>query len=446
MRIVIAGAGDVGFHLGRLLALESHETTIIDIDEEMLDYVGKHLDVHTLHGSCTSFSILQQANVSQCDLFIAVTSEENANFTSAVMAKRLGAKKTIVRVSNIEFLINRKHTFMKDVGIDEIILPETLAAEEIKRLVAHAVLTDHFSFGQGKLSLMGIKVDDQSILLNKSLSEVFPNGEKDHFKNVAILRSNDTIIPTDETVFSMNDHSYFITDPEGEADVMKMSTNGQKEIKHIMILGGSKIGFHAARLLSKKYKVKIIDSNKTKCRMLADELANTLVIHGNHQNIELLEEENLSEMDVVIEVTENSETNIISCLMAKNRGVQKTIALVENVDYIHLSQNVGVDTMINKRLITANFIFRYIRKGEVLAMAGLHGADCEVLEFEVNPKSSINHKSLSKMKMPIVARIGGVIRDGVGIIPDNEFVFREDDHVVVLSKPDSIKKVENLFS
>jgi trk system potassium uptake protein len=289
-------------------------------------------------------------------------------------------------------------------------------------------------------------VDDQSILLNKSLSEVFPNGEKDHFKNVAILRSNDTIIPTDETVFSMNDHSYFITDPEGEADVMKMSTNGQKEIKHIMILGGSKIGFHAARLLSKKYKVKIIDSNKTKCRMLADELANTLVIHGNHQNIELLEEENLSEMDVVIAVTENSETNIISCLMAKNRGVQKTIALVENVDYIHLSQNVGVDTMINKRLITANFIFRYIRKGEVLAMAGLHGADCEVLEFEVNPKSSINHKSLSKMKMPIGARIGGVIRDGVGIIPDNEFVFREDDHVVVLSKPDSIKKVENLFS
>ena len=436
----------MGFHLGRLLALESHETTIIDIDEEKLEYVAKHLDVHTKLGSCTSFSILLEADIQDCDLFIAVTSHENANFTSAVMAKRLGAKKTIVRVSNVEFLLNRKNVFMKDVGIDEIILPETLAAEEIKRLVAHAVLTDHFSFERGKLSLMGIKVDEKSLLLNKSLNEVFPNGEKEHFKNVAILRSNETIIPSDETIFAMNDHSYFITDPEGEADVMRMSSYGKKEIKNIMILGGSKIGYHAARLLSKKYRVKIIDSSKSQCRMLADDLANTLVIHGDPQNIELLEEENLSEMDVVIAVTENSETNIISCLMAKNRGVQKTIALVENVDYIHLSQNVGVDTMINKRLIAANFIFRYIRKGEVLAMAGLHGADCEVLEFEVHPKSSINHKSLSKIKIPTGAKIGGVIRDGVGVIPDNEFMFREMDQVVVLSKPDSIKKVENLFS
>jgi len=446
MIIVIAGAGDVGFHLGRLLALENHETTIIDIDEEKLEYVSKHLDVHTIAGSSTSFSVLQQAGIANCDLFIAVTSHENANFTSAVIAKRMGAKRTIVRVSNAEFLLNRKNPFMKDVGIDEIILPETLAAEEIKRLVAHAVLTDHFSFESGKLSLMGIKVDENSILLNKSLNEVYPNGEKDHFQNVAILRSNETIIPSDETVFAMNDHGYFITSPEGELDVMKMSSSGLKEIKNIMILGGSKIGYHAARLLSKKYRVKIIDPRKEQCKKLAADLRDTLVIHGDPQNIELLEEEHMSEMDVVIAVTENSETNIISCLMAKNKGVQKTIALVENVDYIHLSQNVGVDTMINKRLIAANFIFRYIRKGEVLAMAGIHGANCEVLEFEVNARSNINKKRINELNFPKDARIGGVIRDGKGIIPEPDFLLRERDHVVVLSKPDAIKKVENLFS
>ena len=446
MKIVIAGAGDVGFHVARLLALESHETTLIDTDEEKLDYVAKHLDLHTIHGSCTSFKVLRDAGTDMCDLFIAVTSFEDANFTSAVIAKRMGAKKTIVRVSNVEFMLSRKDAFMKDIGIDEVILPETLAAEEIKRLVSHAVLTDHFSFERGKLSLMGIKVDKDSKLLNRTLREVFPNGERKHFSNVAILRDNETIIPTEETIFSMTDHSYFIANPVGETSVMEMTTSSQKEIKNIMILGGTKIGFHAARLLSKKYRVKIVDHRKEKCRSLASDLSDTLVIHGDARNIELLEEENLSEMDVVIAVTENSETNIISCLMAKNRGVQKTIALVENVDYIHLSQNVGVDTMINKRLIAANFIFRYIRKGDVLAMAGLHGADCEVLEFEVNSESSIHHKSLDRLKFPAGARIGGVIREGEGIIPDEQFMFKDKDHVVVLSKPESISKVENLFS
>ena len=191
--------------------------------------------------------------------------------------------------------------------------------------------------------------------------------------------------------------------------------------------------------------MKIIENDKPQCHQLADELPEVLVIQGNPRNVDLLKEENIAEMDVLIAVTENSETNIISCLMAKNHGVKKTIALVENVDYIHISQGVGVDTMINKRLIAANFIFRYIRKGDVMAMAGLHGADCEVLEFEVNPSDPIYHKSIAKLKFPSGARIGGVIRDGEGIIPDNTFMFRDKDRVVVLCKPECINKVEKLF-
>ncbi len=444
MRIVIAGAGDVGFHLARLLALESQNTTIIDTDGDKLDYVTKHLDVNGISGSCTSFRVLKDAQVDNCDLYIAVTSSEEVNFTSAVISKRMGAKRTIVRVSNVEYMLARD-SFMDDLGIDEVILPETLAAQEIKRLVNHSVLTDHFSFERGKLALMGIKIDENSLLLNKTLKDIYPNGEQEHFKNVAVLRNNVTIIPDAETVFRNEDHTYFISDPEGEASIMAITNKVQREIKRIMILGGSKIGYHAARLLSKKYTVKIIEENKSRCGKLAEDLSDTLVIQGDPRNIELLEEENINDMDIVIAVTKNSETNIISCLMAKNHGVFKTIALVENMDYIHLSQSVGVDTMINKRLIAANFIFRYIRKGHVMAMAGLHGADCEVLEFEVNPQDSIYHKSVKKLKFPAGAKIGGVVRNGEGIIPDDDFMFRDKDRVVVLSKPECIHKVEKLF-
>lgn len=444
MRIVIAGAGDVGFHLAQLLALESQNATIIDTDADKLDYVAKHVDVNTISGNCTSFKVLKEAQVENCDLYIAVTSSEEVNFTSAVISKRMGAKRTIVRVSNVEFMLARD-SFMDDLGIDEVILPETLAAQEIKRLVNHSVLTDHFSFERGKLALMGIKIDEDSLLLNKTLNEIFPNGEKKHFRNVAVLRNNETIIPDEETIFRNNDHTYFISDPEGEANIIAITNQEQRDIKHIMILGGSKIGYHAARLLSKKYSVKLIEQDKHRCRKLAESLSDTLVIQGDPRNIELLVEENISDMDIVIAVTKNSETNIISCLMAKNHGVFKTIALVENMDYIHLSQSVGVDTMINKRLIAANFIFRYIRKGDVMAMAGLHGANCEVLEFEVNPQDPIYHKSVNKLKFPAGAKVGGVVRNGEGIIPDDDFMFRDKDLVVVLSKPECIHKVEKLF-
>lgn len=444
MRIVIAGAGDVGFHLAKLLALESQDTTIIDTDKDTLDYMSTHLDVHTISGSCTSFNILKEARVEDCDLYIAVTSSEEVNFTSAVISKRLGAKKTIVRVNNVEFMIARD-SFMEEIGIDEVILPETLAAKEIMRLVNHSVLTDHFSFERGQLALMGIKIDEESKLLNRRLKDLYPNGEQKHFKNVAVLRKNETLIPDKDMVFRKGDHTYFIADKEGEQSVFSITNQEQRQIKRIMILGGSKIGYHAARLLSKKYSVKLIEEDRSRCKKLADRLNDTLIIQGDPRNIELLEEEDLNEMDVVIAVTDKSETNIISCLMAKNHGVFKTIALVENMDYIHLSQSVGVDTMINKRLIAANFIFRHIRKGDVLAMAGVHGADCEVLEFEVNPKDSIYHKSIKKLKFPPGAKIGGVVRNGEGIIPDDDFMFRDKDLVVVLSKPECIHKVERLF-
>jgi len=446
MRIVIAGAGDVGFHLVKLLAMEGHRATIIDIDDAKLDYISKHLDVHTIVGSSTSFKILQEAEVEKAELFIAVTSSEEVNFTTAVIAKQLGAAKTIVRVSNNEFLMARKDNFIKKIGIDEVILPEILAAQEIKRLIKQSAFTDFFSFERGALSLLGIKVTSKSKLIGKCMNEACSDGANTLIRNVAVLRNNETIIPDGQMLLKENDNVYFIAKAGGEHTVLGFNGEEHLDIKNIMVLGGTRVGYHAARMLSKKYNVKLIEPSKAKCVKIAERLPDVLVIHGDEHDIDLLEEEDLSRMDALIAVTENSETNIISCLMGKKHGVKKTISLVENMDFVPISQSVGVDTIINKRLIAANFIFRDIRRGEVLAMAGLHGAECEVLEFEVQKHYRICHKSIHRLKLPKGAIIGGVVRGAEAIIPTDEFVFADKDHVVILAKPDSIGKVEKLFS
>ena len=445
MRIIIAGAGDVGFHLAKLLALENHNITLVDTDKEKLEYVSNHLDVNAIHGSSTSLRILRKANIEKTKLLIAVTSSEEINFTTAVIGKRLGAEKTVARISNVEFLFSRDELFMQDIGIDEIISPATLAAKEIRRLIKHSSLTDHFQFEHGKMSLMGIGINKGSRLIGKRLSEVIDSEGQRSFLNVAILRQNETLIPNQNSVFEENDHAYFVVCPDGEEAVMHLSSDEELEIKRIMILGGTKVGYHAARTLGKKYKVKLVEPNRKRCEIIANDLADVLVINGDERDIDLLKEESIEEMDAVVAVSDNSETNIISCLLAKRFGVKKTISLVENIDYIQLSQNVGVDTMINKKLIAANFIFRYVRKGDVLALASIHGSDCEVLEFEVKKNNKIENKSIQDLNFPEDAIIGGVIRDGEGRIPDSTFTFVERDHVIVLSKPNSIRKVESYF-
>ncbi|MCK5102115.1 MAG: NAD-binding protein, partial [Cyclobacteriaceae bacterium] len=241
------------------------------------------------------------------------------------------------------------------------------------------------------------------------------------------------------------DHAYFIAQPEGVQKVIELSSQKRVVFKNIMILGGTKVGFHAARRLSKKYRIKLIESQKERCFELADELRDTLVINGDITDVELLKEEGLEEMDAFIAVTNNSETNIISCLVAKSCGVKKTIALVENMDYIQLSQNIGVDTMINKKLIAANFISRYIRKGDVISLTGIHGVDAEIMEFEVKESSKINHKKIKDINFPKNAIVGGVVRKGIGYTTFGDFEFRPKDRAVIMSLPESIHEVEQYF-
>ena len=445
MRIIIAGAGDVGFHLAKLLAIEEHDINIIDIDTEKLQYISNHLDVNTIRGSSTSYKILEEAKIAKADLLISVTESEGTNLSTAIIGKNLGAKKTIARISNTEFLHKKDVLDLKTLGIDEIISPESLAAKEIRRLLKETAMTDTFEFEKGILSMVGVTIDEDSELLNQSLSETAHLNPDRNFNTVAILRDNETIIPHGDNIFKLNDHAYFIAQPDGLERVMSLSGKKRTAVKSIMILGGSKIGIQTARQLGSKYKIKLIEQDKEKCFQLADMLEDTMIINGDGRDVELLQEEGIQNMDAFIAVTGNSETNIISSLVAKDNKVKKTIALVENIDYIHLSQNIGVDTLINKKVIAASFIFKHIRKGEVLDLTSIHGVDGELLEFEVKSDSKILHVPIKDLDFPKSAIIGGVIRDNKGITVRGGFEFQEKDRVVVLSKPSCIRTVEGFF-
>lgn len=435
----------MGFHLAKLLVQENQDIALIDTDAEKLKYASEHLDIATIKGNSISYTILDEAMVSKADLVIAATNSEETNISTCIIAKHLGAKRTIARVRNTEFLLKREKLDLEQLGIDEIISTETLAAREIKRLLKDVAFTDSFEFDRGLLNLIGISIEQESPMAGKTVSEASYLNPENNFLTVAILRNNETIIPRGDVTFQIGDHVYFIAQKSAMKQILELSGKKRTRIKNIMILGGNEVGMHTAQKLSLKFNVKLIESDKERCFELADQLRGTLVIHGDGSDVELLEEEGIDQMDAFIAVTDNSETNIISCLVAKNHKVQKTIALVENMDYIHLSQNIGVDTMINKKLIAANFIFRHIRKGEIVTLTSLHGVDAEVVEFEIKESSSVVGKVLRNINFPKSAIVGGVIRNGKSYTPNGDFVFEPMDHVVIVAQPECIHKVESYF-
>lgn len=445
MKIIIAGAGDVGFHLADLLAFENQDIVLIDQDQDVLDYAGNHLDVLTLWGDCASIDILKQAGVDNANLLLAVTTSEKTNLITAILAKKMGARQTIARVNNQEYLDPGQREAFRELGIDNLISPLQLAAEEIRRLVKQACFTDIFEFEKGKMSVVGITLDSHSPLLNIALREL-PSFTSDiDLRPIAVLRGHRTIIPRGDTVLRRGDHVYFITKTERTNALKQFIDRRNVEIKNIMILGGTDLARETARRLEKSYRVTLVERSKACCQRLAEELEHTLVINGDYSNFSLLEEEGLSEMDAFIALAGNSETNIIASLTAKNHGVYKTIAQVENKEYVHISQNIGVDTLINKKLIAANNIFRFVRKGKVEAITTLHGVDAEVIEFVVHKKNQLTRKPLRDLHFPTTALIGGVIRGEESLLPDGNFQLELGDKVIIFALPQSIGKLEQLF-
>lgn len=448
MKIIIAGAGDVGFHLAKLLSFESQDIYLIDTDAEKLAYASNHIDVITKKGDATSIKLLRELNVENADIFLAVTESQNTNFTMAVLAKKLGAKKTIARISNHEFSKNPDIDF-KEIGIDNMISPGELAADEILMLLNQSAFNDTIAFENGTLNILGSTLEYNSPLINLSVQQAREKFKEIEFITIAIKpeNSNETIIPRGNTVYGANDQIYFSAPKESIPKLYRLMGKTQFGVKDVMILGGGKIGVKAARsLCDHKFNIKLFELNRTRAKEVAEKLPNALIINGDGRNVELLEEENISDMDAFVAVTGNSETNIMSCLVAKSKGVKKTIALVENMDYINISQTIGIDTLINKKLLAASAIFKHVRKGDILKIANLHNVDAEVLEFLVKENTPVTKKTIKDINITKNAVFGGVIRNGVAHMTFGDFQIKAGDKAVVFCLPESIHKVEKLFN
>ncbi len=445
MRIIIAGIGDVGYHLARQLSFESHDIIALDVDQKKLSYTDSMSDVLTIQGSSTSIEVLKQANIAKADLLVAVTSSELTNITTAILAKELGAKKTIARVHNAEYLNPNSGVDFTKLGIDFMIYPEELAALETVNLINRTAATDVLEFEGGKLSVLGIRLDKNAPIINRKLSEIAQNYSNIDFRVVAVYRNFRTIIPTGNDIFLPDDQVFVITTPGGIELMLKLSGKENLKFQNLMILGGGKIGRRVAKLLEDSMSIKLIESNEEKSFELADLLQNTLVIRGDGRDIDLLAQEGIIDMDAFIALTEDAETNIITCLMAKHLGVKKAIALVDKADYIPLTQTIGLDSLINKKLIAANNISRFIRKGEIIAMASLEGIDAEVLEYVARPNSIITRKKVKDIHFPKDAILGGVIRNGNSFIIVGNSQIQPNDRVVVFSLPSAVKKIEKYF-
>ena len=431
-----------------MLSYESHDITLIDNNEVNLKDGENYLDIKVINGDSSSPSILNKANVSDADLVIGVTASESINFFSCILSKKLGAKRTIARLTNTEFIENGSKFDFSSIGIDEVISPENLAANEVKLLINDSGFTNSHDFENGALKMMAAKIQNNAPFVGKTVMEaasVFP-GIK--FMPIAIERggSHTAIIPRGDTVFKNDDHVYFITCHDGVDELYNLMGTKKDKIEKIMILGGGRVGNKVAKELSSEgYSVKLIENNSEKAEDLANSLPNVLVLNIDGTRVDLLSEESLEDMDAFIATTGDSQKNIMSCLMAKSKNISRTIAIVDNTDYFELSESIGVDTLINKKLLAANQIFRFIRKGNILELNKLNNMNAEVLEFLISEESKVVGKKIKDLDFPRSAIIGGVIRDGVGKIALGDFIIKKGDRVLVCSLYNAINKVEKLF-
>ncbi|MBQ8437689.1 MAG: Trk system potassium transporter TrkA [Alistipes sp.] len=446
MKIVISGIGEMGSHLARMLSGNGHDITVIDSDSKALNELSNLADLITVEGDTTTFAVLRRAGVRRCDLFIAVNHDENMNILSAIMAKQLGAKKSIARIDHNEYLEpNNKEMFI-DMGIDYLFHPEQVAALEVTNLLGHTSTTDYVDFSGGLLALVVVKLEPTSPLIGRKLIDLADDGSITEFRAVAITRGSQTIIPRGQDEFFEGDVVYIIARKDVAKSVTELSGQKSVEVKNLIILGGSRIGVRVASELQDDMNVKIIEYNGEKAYRLAEELDRTLIIHEDGRNLDAMLEEGLSTADAFLAVTGRSETNILAAMQAKRMGVKKVIAEVENLNYIRLAESVGIDTIINKKRVTASNIFRFTMSTDVQAIRCLSGSEAEVLEFIVKPNSPATKCAVKDMRLPQDVIIGGIVRGDKVFIAVGDTRINAYDRVVVFSMPGSISTVGSFFN
>ena len=451
MKIIIAGAGEVGSHLAKMLSNEANDITVIDTSSKRLETLSANTDVVTVEGNPSAIHVLKNAGADKADLFIAVnpSDSQDVNIVSAMLAKKLGSKKVTARINNEEYLSYENKYLFTEMGIDLLFYPEKIAAGEIIDLLKRTATNDSLEFARGKLNIGVFKLEEDSPLLGMNMAEFSNLAAADglKFRVVAIARNNNTIIPKFDTKFKYHDLVFIISKREGMDMLMKYVGKHNIEVNSLMILGGSPIGEMVATQVSKHIdNVKLIEMNKEKCVMLSEKLPdNVVVVNGDGRNSDMLLEESIKDFDAFVAVTNNSETNILACVAAKRLGVPRTIAEVENLEYIRLAESMGVDAVINKKLITAGRIFKFTLSSKVRFIKYMSGTNAEVLEYIVAPDTAITKVALKDMNFPKNAIIGGIIRGNDSYIAVGDTKIEAYDRVAVFALPEAVKEVDKFF-
>lgn len=443
MRICIAGAGEVGTHLAKLLSRENMDIALMDENQERLGDLETDYDMITRVGNPTSIHDLQDLGVEGCDLFISVTPHETENMTACLIAKQLGAKKTLARIDNYEYLLPENRAFFETMGLHHLIYPEVLASNEIQESLQNPWMRYHLSLCKGALELCVVKVREEAPIVGRTFESGFFKHNK--YRVVAIKRGNETIIPKGEDAVKVGDMVYAVCLKEDMEFFREQTGKVKREIKNIIFYGGSRIAQKAAQSLPDDLNIKILEADRERCEYLSQKLSNVLIINTDGSNMENLKEEGIEDADAFVAVTDNSEANIFACLAAKRFGVHKTIADVENIDYISMAEGLDVGTVLNKKTIAASYIYQMLLNATVLNVHNLASADAEIVEFMATEDSRATKGKVRSLDLPEGATIGGIVRAGEGILVNGETKILPNDQVVVLCKSDVIRKLEKYF-
>lgn len=444
MKIIIAGAGEVGTHLAKMLSNEDQDIVLIDNDQARLDVIDANYNLMTWNGSTSSFSSMRDVGINNADLYIAVTPYETRNITSCVIAKKLGAKKTVARIDNGEFLIKENGSILKDVGVDFLIYPENLAAQEISVSLQHNWARYWGELHNGQLLLIGVKIHDESSLLNCKLKDL-PVSRHD-FHIAAIKRNNETIIPNGNTEILRDDIVYFITTPPYVQEVRELCGKKKRVIKKALIMGGTRIACRFATLFHEQYHLKIIDDDRDNCEEMATMFPDCEIVYGDCRDVEVLRENNIQQYDAFLALTDSSETNILTCLTAKEFGVPKTIADVENLQFLSQAENLNIGRTINKKLLASSHIFKILLDADESNSKFLALADAEVAEINVKSGARITKAPVKELRLPPEMTLAALVRDGSIRLIDGNTRITEGDYVVVFCLSGTIQKIEKWFN
>lgn len=444
MKIVIAGAGEVGTHLAKMLSNEDQDIILIDSDQSRLDVIDSNYNLMTWNGSTSSFESLRDVGIASTDLYIAVTPYETRNITSCAIAKRLGAKKTVARIDNNEFLIPENGAILKQMGVDFLIYPEDLAADEIALALSHNWARYWGELHNGNLLLIGVKLHTESPLLDKKLKDLPVTGHDFHV--AVIKRNNETIIPGGNDEILRDDIVYFITTPPFVNEVRELCGKKKRVIKKALIMGGSRIATRFAKQYHDKYHIKIIDNDRDNCEALATSLPDCEIVLGDGRDIEVLRENNIYQYDAFLALTDYSETNILSCLTAKEFGVPKTIADVENLQFVSQAENLNIGTIINKKLLASSHIFKILLDADESNAKCLALADSEVAEMFVKHGARITKAPVKDLHLPFGMTLAAMVRDDECSLVGGNTHIQGGDYVVVVCLSGTISKIEKWFN